>query len=116
MTYYVGGIAFVLGVALIFWAMRHRTKVIAARERAESNGGLREVDPTWQAMGTSILPFYVIYAAFAALLLIGGFFLTDLGVHLSFVDLAGLLVLIAAYSVWMIVRTLYTKLGLDMAS
>jgi len=115
MAYYTGGIAFLLGVFLFYWSMRHRKQVIAARERAEANGGPREVDPTWHAMGVSMLPFFAIYGAFAALLLIGGYFLTDLHSYLSIVDLVGLLVLIVSYSVWMVIRTHYTKLGLDMA-
>jgi len=115
MAYYTGGIAFLLGVFLFYWALRHRKQVIAARERAEANGGPHEVDPSWRAMGTGMLPFFALYGGFASLLLIGGFFLTDLGDYLSVVDLVGLLVLIAAYSVWMVIRTHYPKLGLDMA-
>ena len=116
MAYYTGAIAFVLGIFLIFWSLRHRKLVIAARERAEANGGAGEVHPSWSAMGSGMLPFFALYGAFAALLLIGGFFLTDLGTNLSIVDLIGLLVLVIAYSVWMVIRTHYTKLGLDMAS
>lgn len=113
MMYYVGAVALALGAFLIYWALRHRKLVIAARERADANGGLGEIDPMWQAMGAGILPFYAMSGAFALLLLVGGFFGTDLSKHLSIVDLVGLLVLVIGYTVWLIIRTHYHKLGLN---
>lgn len=114
MTFYLGASAFMLGVVLIWLALDHRKRVIAARERAEANGGAREVALQWQAMGVGMLPFYLLYGAFASLLLLGGYFLTDIKHLISPIDLAGLLVLIVGYTVWMVMRVFYSPLGLDM--
>lgn len=115
MSYYIGIVALVLG-AFYFWrSARHRKLVISARERADANGGQREVDPVWTSMGISFMPFFLFYGAFASLLLIGGYFLSDLKSYLSLFDLFGLLALIAAYTGWIVIRTHYNKLGLDLA-
>jgi hypothetical protein len=66
-------------------------------------------------MGIAMMPFYAMYGAFASLLLIGGYFLSDLKLYLSVVDLLGLLVLVIGYSVFMVMKAAYSKLGLDMS-
>ncbi|MBK5929658.1 hypothetical protein [Halochromatium salexigens] len=115
MSFYIGILALVLG-AFYFWrSARHRTLVISARERAEANGGLPEIDSFWTSMGLSFMPFFLFYGAFTSLLLIGGYFLTDLKQYLSLFDLFGLLTLIVAYTGWILIRTLYNKLGLDLS-
>jgi hypothetical protein len=111
LTYYVGACALLLGAWLIFRAANHRKRMIAVREAAEADGGNQVIDTSWQALGASMLQMYAFYAAFASLLLIGGFFLSDLKDHLSIFDLFGLLVLIVAYSGWMIIRVAYHRLG-----
>jgi hypothetical protein len=116
MTYYIGAVALLLGAFYIWRSARHRRLVIDARERAEANGGPREVDPTWTSMGLSFTPFFLFYGAFASLLLIGGYFLSDLKTYLSLFDLFGLLTLIGGYTGWIVIRTFYNKLGLDFAS
>jgi hypothetical protein len=114
-SYYIGLGALLLG-AFYFWrSARHRKLVISARERAEAAGGLREVDPTWTSMGLSFMPFFLFYGAFASLLLIGGYFLSDLKTYISLFDVFGLLTLIVAYTGWILIRTHYNKLGLDFA-
>ncbi len=67
-------------------------------------------------MGTAMLPFYALYGAFASLLLIGGYFLSDLSLYLSLIDLAGLIVLVVGYSVFMVMRAAYSRLGLDLSN
>lgn len=114
MTFYLGLGACLLGSFLIWRSLRHREQVLAARARAEANGGAREVAPQWQALGVGVLPFYLLYGAFASLLLIGGYFLTDIKDLISPIDLLGLLVLIAGYTLWMVIRIFYSTLGLDM--
>lgn len=116
MSYYLGVAALLLGVFYIWRSARHRKLVISARERAEANGGQREVDPTWSAMGFSFMPFVLFYGAFASLLLVAGYFLSDLKTYISLFDVFGLLTLIAAYTGWILIRTFYNKLGLDFAS
>lgn len=113
--FYIGIVGLLLGALLIWRATVHRREVIAARERLEARGASAEIPEVWQHMGTGILPFYLLYGAFASLLLIGGFFLTRLKDMISVVDVFGLLVLIVGYTVWMIIRTFYTKLGLKAA-
>ncbi|WP_462322526.1 hypothetical protein [Halochromatium sp.] len=116
MSYYIGMVALLLA-AFYFWrSTRHRKLVISARERAEANGGQPEVDPVWTAMGVSFMPFFLFYGAFASLLLIGGYFLSDLKTYLTLFDLFGLLMLIVAYTGWILIRTHYNKLGLDFAN
>jgi hypothetical protein len=115
MRYYLGVVCLLLGAWFIFVAINHRKQVIAARERAAANGGEQKIDPALASMGVAILPFYALYGAFASLLLIGGYFLSDLKLYLSIVDLFGLLVLVVGYSVLMVMRTAYSKLGLDMS-
>lgn len=116
MSYYIGIVALVLA-AFYFWrSSRHRKLVISARERAEANGGQPEIDPVWTAMGVSFMPFFLFYGAFASLLLIGGYFLSDLKTYLTLFDLFGLLMLIVAYTGWILIRTHYNKLGLDFAN
>lgn len=115
MSYYIGIVALMLG-AFYFWrSARHRKLVMSARERADANGGQGEVDPVWTAMGMSFMPFFLFYGAFASLLLVGGYFLSDLKSYLSLFDLFGLLTLIAAYTGWIVIRTHYNKLGLNLA-
>lgn len=114
MTFYIGVGALLLSAFLGFRANAHRKRVIAARERIEAAGGDTEIAPVWQAMGTGILPFYLIYGMFGSLLLLGGWLLTNLRDMLSVIDVLGLLVLIITYTAWMIVRTYYTTLGLDL--
>jgi hypothetical protein len=116
MTYYIGLVALLLGAFYIWRSARHRKLVISARERADANGGRRETDPTWTAMGMSFMPFFLFYGAFAALLLVGGYFLSDLKTYISLFDVFGLLTLIAAYTGWIVIRTHYNKLGLDFAN
>ncbi|MCF7983631.1 MAG: hypothetical protein K9L70_04455 [Thiohalocapsa sp.] len=116
MRYYLGAICLLWGVWLIYRAIAHRKLVIAARERAASAGTEQQIDPGLAAMGTAMLPFFALYGGFASLLLIGGYFLSDLSAYVSILDLAGLLVLVAGYSLWMIMRAAYSKLGLDMSS
>ena len=114
MTFYIGVVALLLSAFLVFRANRHRQHVIAARARIEADGGDVEVAPIWQAMGAGILPFYIIYGMFASLLLLGGWLLTNLRDMLSVIDVLGLLVLIISYTAWMIIRTYYTTLGLNL--
>ncbi|MEA3639320.1 MAG: hypothetical protein VBE63_05170 [Lamprobacter sp.] len=116
MSYYIGFVALLLGVFYFWRSAQHRKQVISARERASANGGQVEIDPVWSAMGVSFMPFILFYGAFASLLLIGGFFLSDLKMYLSLFDLFGLLTLIVAYTGWILIRTHYNKLGLDFAS
>jgi hypothetical protein len=115
MTYYIGILALLLGAFYVWRSVRHRKLVMSARERAEANGGRPEVDPTWAAMGLSFTPFFLFYAAFASLLLVGGYALSDLKVYLSLFDVFGLLLLIFAYTGWIVIRTHYNKIGLDFA-
>ncbi len=115
MSYYIGIVALLLGVFYFWRSVQHRRLVISARERAQANGGQREVDPVWTNMGMSFMPFFLFYGAFASLLLIGGYFLSDLKSYLSLFDLFGLLTLIVAYTGWILIRTHYSKLGLDFA-
>jgi hypothetical protein len=115
MRYYVGVVCLLMGSWLIYVAINHRKKVIAARERAEAAGKSQHIDPNLQKMGIAVLPFYAMYGAFASLLLIAGYFLSDLKLYLSVVDLFGLLVLVVGYSVFMVMKTAYSKLGLDLS-
>jgi hypothetical protein len=115
MTYYLGAVCLLLGAWFIYRAVDHRKRVIAARERAESQGIEPEVDPGLASMGIAMLPFYAIFGACAALFLIGGYFLSDLSQYLSIVDLVGLLVLVIGYTVSMVIRTAYSRIGLDMS-
>ncbi len=115
MSYYIGIVALLLAVFYVWRSARHRKLVISVRERADTNGGPGEVDPVWTAMGMSFMPFFLFYGAFASLLLVGGYFLSDLKSYLALFDLFGLLTLIVAYTGWMLIRTHYNKLGLDLA-
>jgi hypothetical protein len=114
MRYYLGVVCLLLGAWLIYRAINHRKQVIAARERAEAAGMSQQIDQNLYKMGVAVLPFYAMYGAFASLLLIGGFFLSDLKLYLSVVDLLGLLVLVVGYSTYMVMKTAYSKLGLDL--
>jgi hypothetical protein len=115
MRYYLGVVCLVIGAWLIYAAINHRKAVIAARERAVANGKAQNIDPALASMGTAMLPFYAMYGAFVSLLVIGGYFLSDLKLYLSIVDLAGLVVLVVGYSVFMVMKTAYSRLGLDMS-
>jgi len=115
MTYYIGIVALLLGALYIWRSVKHRQLVISARDRADANGGRRDVDPVWTSMGVSFMPFFLFYGAFASLLLIGGYFLSDLKLYLSLFDLFGLLTLVVAYTSWIVIRTHYNRLGLDFA-
>ncbi|MFP4061920.1 MAG: hypothetical protein ACOC26_03985 [Halochromatium sp.] len=114
MSYYIGILALALGAFYFRRGAQHRRRVISARERAEANGGLPEIDPVLTSMGVTFLPLVLLYGGFASLLLIGGYFLTDLKQHLTLFDLFGLLTLTAAYTSWIMIRTYYNKLGLDL--
>jgi hypothetical protein len=115
MRYYLGAVCLLLGAWLIYRAINHRKRVIAARERAEAAGKPQEIDPKLKNMGIGMMPFYAMYGAFVSLLLIGGYFLSDLKLYLSIVDLFGLIVLVVGYSVFMVIKAAYSKLGLDMS-
>jgi hypothetical protein len=115
MRYYLGAVCLIIGLWLIYTAINHRKRVISARERAAANGEEQQIDKALSAMGTAMLPFYAMYGAFASLLLIGGYFLSDMSQYISILDLAGLVVLAIAYSVFMVMRAAYSKLGLDMS-
>jgi hypothetical protein len=116
MSYYIGGIALLVGAFYIWFSARHRRLVISARERAAAKTGeAPEADPALSAMSMTILPFFVLYGAFASLLLVGGYFLSDLKLYLSLFDLVALLFLIGAYTTWLVIRTHYSKLGLNFA-
>lgn len=115
MTYYLGAVCLLLGAWFIYRALGHRKDVIAARERAEARGVEAKVDPGLASMGVAMLPFYAIFGASAALFLIGGYFLSDLSRYLSIVDLLGLLVLVIGYTISMVIRTAYSRIGLDMS-
>ncbi|WP_295542320.1 hypothetical protein [uncultured Thiohalocapsa sp.] len=115
MRYYLGAVCLIIGVWLIYMAINHRKKVLAARERAAVSGKAQQIDPALASMGTAMLPFYAMYGAFASLLLVGGYFLSDLKLYLSVVDLFGLIVLVVGYSVFMVMKTAYSKLGLDLS-
>jgi len=115
MRYYLGAVCLLIGAWLIYAAINHRKRVIAARERAAADGNEQQIDPALSAMGTAMMPFYAMYGAFASLLLVGGYFLSDMSQYISIVDLAGLVVLAIAYSVWMVMRSAYSKLGLDLS-
>ena len=114
MRYYLGAVCLILGAFLIYRAINHRKQVLAARERAAAAGKAQNIDPALASMGTAMLPFYALYGAFASLLLIGGYFLSDLKLYLSVVDLFGLIVLVVGYSVLMVMKMAYSRLGLDM--
>jgi hypothetical protein len=116
MRYYLGVVCLILGSWLIYLAVNHRKRVIAARERAEAAGNPQDIQKNLKHMGIAMMPFYAMYGAFASLLLIGGYFLSDLKSYLSLFDLFGLLTLIAAYTGWILIRTHYNKLGLDFQS
>lgn len=116
MSYYIGGIALLLGAFYIWLSARHRRRVISARQRAAAKSGeVPEVDSALSAMSMSFLPFFLFYGAFASLLLVGGYFLSDLKLYLSLFDLVALLFLIVAYTSWLVIRTHYSKLGLSFA-
>ncbi len=115
MTYYVGALGLLLGAWLMYRAITHRTRVVAARQRAVDAGNAQAIDPNLAAVGVAMLPFYAFFGAFATLLLIGGFFLSDLKLYLSIVDLLGLIVLVVGYSTLMVMKTAYSTLGLDMS-
>lgn len=115
MRYYLGVVCLILGSWLIYLAINHRKRVIAARERAEAAGRPQEIQENLKNMGIAMMPFYAMYGAFASLLLVGGYFLSDLKLYLSVVDLLGLIVLVIGYSVFMVMKAAYSKLGLDMS-
>jgi len=115
MTYYLGAVCLLIGAWFIYRAIDHRKRVIAARERAEARGIEPKVDPGLASMGVAMLPFYVLFGACAALFLIGGYFLSDLSQYLSIVDLIGLLVLVVGYTLSMVIRAAYSRIGLDMS-
>ncbi len=115
MRYYLGVVCLILGSWLIYLAINHRKRVIAARERAEAAGRPQEIQENLKNMGIAMMPFYAMYGAFASLLLVGGYFLSDLKLYLSVVDLLGLIVLVVGYSVFMVMKAAYSKLGLDMS-
>ncbi|HBG94210.1 MAG TPA: hypothetical protein DDY14_02565 [Chromatiaceae bacterium] len=115
MRYYLGVVCLLLGIWLIYKAIDHRKRVIAARERMQTKGKVLG-DPALGSMGVAMLPFYVLYGAIASLLLIGGFFLSDLSQYLSILDLAGLIVLVIGHSVFITMRTAYPRLGLDLSN
>ncbi len=116
MSGYIGILALALSAFYVWRGARHRTLVIGARERAEANGGPRGVDPIWTSMSVTFMPLFLFYGAFTSLLLIGGYFLTDLKYVLSLFDLFGLLALVVTYTGWILIRTHYNKLGLDFAN
>lgn len=116
MRFYLGAVCLLIGLWLVYSAISHRRRVLAARTRIERDGGQTpKLDPSLNAMGTAMLPFFVFFGAFASLLLVGGFFLTDLSLHLSLLDLAGLIVLVIGYSLRMTMQTAYSRLGLDLS-
>lgn len=114
MRYYLGLVALLIGAWLIYSAINHRNRVLAARAQAAANGPVAEPDPQLTSMGIAMMPFYLFYGAFASLLLLGGFFLTKLHAYLSVLDLLGLLVLIVGYTAHITVRTYYTRIGLNI--
>ncbi|KAA6186649.1 hypothetical protein F2Q65_04555 [Thiohalocapsa marina] len=121
MRYYLGVVCLLFGAFLIYRAIDHRRRVLKARALAASDGpngaadGESNIDPSLLRMRTAMLPFYAMYGAFASLLLVGGYFLSDLSEHLSLLDLFGLVVLAIAYSVFMVMRAAYSRLGLDLS-
>ncbi|MGB5831697.1 MAG: hypothetical protein WBG92_06860 [Thiohalocapsa sp.] len=115
MQYYLGAVCLLLGIWLIYKAITHRNRVIAARERAADAGNLT-ADPELASMGVAMLPFYALYGAVASLFLIGGYFLSDLSQYMSILDLVGLIVLVIGHSLFLIMRTAYPRLGLDLSS
>jgi magnesium-transporting ATPase (P-type) len=112
--FYLGAIFLALGAWLIYKALDHRKRVLAARERAEAQGKEPQVDPQLASMGIAMLPFYPLYGAFASLFLIAGYFLSDLSMYLSVFDLIGLIVFVVGHSLFMVMRTAYSSIGLDM--
>jgi hypothetical protein len=115
MRYYLGVVCLILGSWLIYLAVNHRKRVIAARERAEAAGNPQDIQKNLKHMGIAMMPFYAMYGAFASLLLIGGYFMSDMSQYISILDLLGMVVLAIAYSVFMVMRAAYSKLGLDMS-
>lgn len=116
MRFYIGAVFLLLGAWLIYKALDHRKRVLAARARAEAQGKASQVDPGLASMGVAMLPFYPLYGAVASLFLIGGYFLSDLSLYLSIFDLFGLIVFVIGHSLFMLMRTAYSSIGLDMSS
>jgi hypothetical protein len=114
--FYIGAVFLILGAWLIYKALDHRKRVIAARERAQAQGKEPQIAPELASMGIAMLPFYPLYGAVASLFLIGGYFLSDLSMYLSVFDLFGLIVFVIGHSLFMVMRTAYSSIGLDMGS
>jgi hypothetical protein len=114
--FYIGAVFLLLGAWLIYKALDHRKRVIAARARAQAQGKEPQIAPELASMGIAMLPFYPLYGAVASLFLIGGYFLSDLSMYLSVFDLFGLIVFVIGHSLFMVMRTAYSSIGLDMGS
>ena len=106
MKYWVGLVLMAAAAALAYQALAYRRKVIAAGGDTAGND-----DPNLHnslEMLRHIMPPLILFMlAVVAVKMTVAFVALDLGQYLSYLDLAGLLALLAAYGAWLVTKAKY---------
>lgn len=115
---WIGTIFFVAAALLLVSGFGHKRRVLAARAAAAARG---IVPPTPElgsiaALGVMMRPLILFFLAFAGVTTVTMYILLGGEEVLSYVDLAGVLALLAAYGTWLILRTTYRHSDLAMAA
>jgi hypothetical protein len=108
MRNWTGAALFAIGAWLIFSALAQRGRVLTTRRKSEA----QEVIPTNSsliALGDIFRPLVIIGLIYFAVKVTLAYVLLDGNRIFSLFDLSGLLFLLAAYAIWLIVKTKYRE-------
>jgi hypothetical protein len=115
MSWYIGAACTLLGIWTIYKTVTHRRAVIAARARLEAEGKpMPEPKHPASAMALGITPLFAMGLFFIAIVLGAVSFVVDTRGLISPIDILGFVFLAGSYSVSMVMRTVYSGLGLDL--
>jgi hypothetical protein len=115
MSWYIGAACTLLAIWIIYKTVTHRRAVVAARERVEANGKELPVsNHPLSAMAAGITPIFAMGIFFSAVAVGAASFTVDTRGLISPIDIAGFIFLAGAYCVWMVMRTHYSPMGLDI--
>jgi hypothetical protein len=115
MSWYIGAACSLLALWLVYKTVTHRRAVVEARERTEAEGRELPVsDHPIAAMAAGITPIFAMGIFFSAVAVGAVSFTVDTRGLISPIDIAGFIFLAGAYSVWMVMRTHYSPMGLQI--
>lgn len=118
MSYWIGAVLGLIGLALLIGSRTHRVTVRAARAEAIRRGIPAErpiAADSIAALGEMIAPVILIALAWFTLKICVAFYMVDTSAYFNVFDLAGTLVLVAGYASWLLAKTHYRMPDLGAA-